>query len=61
MTDENRDQRVPILLTTSELERLDDWMFARRMRSRGEAIRQLMELGYEHERAKAPRKEKAND
>jgi hypothetical protein len=53
MADQIRNQRVPILLTPSELERLDDWMFARRLRSRGEAIRILMELGFEHEQAKA--------
>lgn len=60
MADENRDQRIPILLTPSELERLDDWMFGRRIRSRGEAIRQLMEFGYQHEGAKAPRKAKSD-
>jgi hypothetical protein len=47
MTNETRDQRVPLLLTPSELKALDDWMFAQRIRSRGEAIRQLMQLGLE--------------
>ena len=55
MSDQNRDQRIPILLTPKELERLDDWMFGRRIRSRGEAIRRLMEFGYQHEGAKAPK------
>lgn len=58
MAEEIRDQRVPLLLTASELQKLDDWMFARRIRSRGEAIRQLMELGYsaEPEGEKQPKK-----
>jgi hypothetical protein len=52
MPDKIRNQRVPLLLTSSELQRLDDWMFAQRIRSRGEAIRRLMEIGFEHEHAK---------
>ena len=57
--DKIRDQRVPVLFTKSELERLDDWMFARRMRSRGEAIRTLVEYGYEHKAAQNPVGDKA--
>lgn len=56
MATEIRDQRVPILLTPSELKEIDDWSFDRRIRSRGEAIRQLIALGLE---AAARQKEKA--
>jgi hypothetical protein len=43
MADEKelKDQRVPIMMTPSELEAIDNWMFANRIRSRGEAIRRL--------------------
>ena len=43
--EEPKDQRVPIMMTRSELKAVDDWSFARRIRSRGEAIRQLVALG----------------
>ena len=39
------DQRVPIMMSKSELELLDDWMFSQRIRSRGEAIRRLVTAG----------------
>jgi hypothetical protein len=59
---EIRDQRVPVLLTASELERLDDWMFGQRLRSRGEAIRRLMELGFQaYERSTKSAKQKKGD
>jgi hypothetical protein len=47
MADEKelKDQRVPIMMTPSELEAIDDWMFKNRIRSRGEAIRRLCQLG----------------
>jgi metal-responsive CopG/Arc/MetJ family transcriptional regulator len=38
---ELKDQRVTIMMTKSELALIDDWMFANRIRSRGEAIRQM--------------------
>jgi hypothetical protein len=43
--DELKDQRVHLLMTASELKAIDDWSFAERIRSRGEAIRQLIALG----------------
>jgi len=55
MATEIRDQRIPLLLTPSELKEIDDWSFAQRIRSRGEAIRQLIALGLEA----AQQKEKA--
>ena len=39
---EPKDQRVVMLMTRSELKAVDDWRFARRISSRGEAMRQLV-------------------
>lgn len=64
MADEIKSERITILLAPSELKELDDWSFDRRIRSRGEAIRQLLALGLEaakereQEAAKALRDEK---
>lgn len=44
MADELKDQRVPIMMTPSELKAIDDWSFNRRIRSRGEAIRRLCQI-----------------
>jgi len=44
-TTEPKDQRVVIMMTRSELKAVDDWSFARRIRSRGEAIRRLLASG----------------
>lgn len=40
-TEELKDQRVVIMFTKYELDLIDDWAFANRIRSRGEAIRRL--------------------
>ncbi len=45
MENEPIDQRVPLMLRASELKEVDDWSFAQRIRSRGEAIRRLIRLG----------------
>ena len=47
MTDlpEPKDKRIALVMTASELQAVDDWSFARRIRSRGEAIRQLISRG----------------
>ncbi len=45
MTDEKRDQRIPIMMTVADVKAIDDWSFANRIRSRGEAIRQLIQKG----------------
>lgn len=42
---EIKDQRVPLVMTPSELQELDDWMHENRIRSRGEAIRRLCQVG----------------
>lgn len=44
MADELKDQRIITLMTPTELEAIDDWMFANRVRSRGEAIRRLVQF-----------------
>ena len=47
MTDspEPKDKRIALVMTASEVKAIDDWGFARHIRSRGEAIRQLVALG----------------
>lgn len=45
MTKELKDQRIAVMLTPSELSAIDDWSFSKRIRSRGEAMRQLLSLG----------------
>jgi hypothetical protein len=45
MTDELKDQRVVTMMTPTELEAIDDWMFKHRLKSRGEAIRRLCQIG----------------
>jgi hypothetical protein len=43
MSDELKTERVTTMMTPSEVKAIDDWAFAQRIRSRGEAIRQLIE------------------
>ena len=43
--EERKTIRIPVLMTPSELSALDDWAFANRVRSRGEAIRRLVQAG----------------
>lgn len=45
MADEIKTERITILFSPSELKTIDDWSFEQRIRSRGEAIRRLIELG----------------
>jgi hypothetical protein len=51
MTDELKDQRIPIMMTPSEVKAIDDWMWANRIRSRGEAIRRLCKVGLDFDAA----------
>lgn len=44
-TEELKDFRFQIMLRPSEVEAIDDWMFSHRLKSRAEAMRQLIELG----------------
>ena len=45
--DENqlKTERIQVLMTPRELEALDNWAFANRIRSRGEAVRRLIDDG----------------
>jgi len=45
MTGELKDQRIITLMTPTEVETIDEWSFAHRIRSRGEAIRRLCQIG----------------
>ena len=41
-------ERMVLVMKNSEIAAIDDWRFARRIRSRSEAIRQLISLGLNH-------------
>lgn len=43
--DDLLNQRVAVMLSKAELDMIDDWSFANRIRSRGEAMRRLMAAG----------------
>jgi metal-responsive CopG/Arc/MetJ family transcriptional regulator len=45
VSDEKKSERIPVVLTPSLLARIEDWRFARRLGSRSDAIRQLIERG----------------
>lgn len=45
MSDQNRGERLQIMLTEEELAALDDWRFERRMPSRAAAVRDLLRRG----------------
>lgn len=52
---ELKDQRVVTMMSAADIARIDDWMFENRIRSRGEAIRQLCKKGLEAEGKNARR------
>jgi hypothetical protein len=45
MNAEPKSERVTIMMAPSDVKAVDDWSFANRVRSRGEAIRRLVQLG----------------
>ena len=45
MDAEMKTERITTMMTPSEVKVIDDWAFANRIRSRGEAIRRLIETG----------------
>lgn len=51
MTDELKTERIQLMMTPSEVAAVDDWSFPQRIRSRSEAIRQLIQLGLESQAA----------
>jgi hypothetical protein len=52
MAEELKSERVVTLMTPSEVKAVDDWRFAQRIHSRGEAIRQLIMLSLDAAGAK---------
>jgi hypothetical protein len=42
MAEEKRSIRVPLLLTSEEAKALDDWQFSNRLRTRSDALREMM-------------------
>ena len=51
MSDAQRTERVQLLMTSAEVQAIDDWSFANRVRGRSEDIRRLIDLGLAHSRA----------
>jgi len=45
MSNQLKTERIQLLMAEAEVRAIDDWSFANRIRSRGEAIRRLVELG----------------
>jgi len=45
MSDEPKDQRIPIMMSASEVKAIDDWSFENRIRTRAEAVRRLCQIG----------------
>jgi hypothetical protein len=45
MTQDNREQRLQIMLRPDEFQALDDWRFEHRMPSRAAAVRELIKRG----------------
>jgi metal-responsive CopG/Arc/MetJ family transcriptional regulator len=45
MTEEQKTERVQLMITPSEVKAVDDWSFSSRIRGRSEAIRQLLKIG----------------
>jgi hypothetical protein len=52
MTEEKRTIRVPLLLTPEEVRELDDWQFSNRLRTRSDALREMMRREIERSRKK---------
>lgn len=50
MTDDKRTIRVPLLLTPDEAKELDDWQFSNRLRTRSDALREMMRRSIEQSR-----------
>jgi hypothetical protein len=43
--DDLKTERITTMMSPSDVKAIDDWAFANRIRSRGEAIRRLIETG----------------
>lgn len=56
MPEEQKSERIQLLMTPSEVGAIDDWSFENRVRGRSEAIRRLVELGLDAAKTKPPTK-----
>ena len=56
MTDEQKTERIQLLMTPSEVKAIDDWSFDNRVRNRSEAIRQLLHAALSQSRPKSSKK-----
>lgn len=54
MTEELKTERITTMMSSAEVKAIDDWAFANRIRSRGEAIRRLVDLGLKAAGASKP-------
>jgi hypothetical protein len=54
MADELKTERVQMFMTPSEVQAIDDWSFANRVRGRSEAIRRLVAMGLATQVVHAP-------
>ncbi|MFG1421737.1 hypothetical protein [Roseixanthobacter liquoris] len=52
MNQEPKDQRIPIMMSASEVKAIDDWSFEHRIRTRAEAVRRLCVIGAECDKKK---------
>ena len=55
MSKEPRDRRIPIMMSSEELEAIDNWRFQNRIATRADAIRRLCLIGLSYDEAAAQR------
>jgi len=48
MADELKTERVQLMMSPSEVTEIDEWAHGKRIRSRSEAIRKLLEIGMQN-------------
>jgi hypothetical protein len=61
MSEELKTERVITLMSAAEVKAVDDWSFANRIRSRGEAMRRLIQLGLEAAKRESRRRSKTRE
>jgi hypothetical protein len=61
MADDKKTLKFQMMMSPSEAEELDNWMFGNRIRSRAEAIRRLCQIGMAYDRSMARRVVQADD
>ena len=49
MADENKTERLHMLISPSELKAIDDWGFKNRIRTKAEAVRRLCQIGLSYD------------